>query len=180
MSQYLLSSQGDRVAMANAVEGRFPFLDHRLVEFAATMPPDLRLRGLEEKYALKRAMSDLLPTEILARTKRPYRAPIRNAFLGPGAPAYVREMLSPSEVKKAGIFDPAGIEMLLKKCLAAASVGEMDSMALVGVLSTQLLHKQFIEAGGTAWGVNEGSLSTVRVDSEVGEVNERQGVAAAV
>ena len=69
------------MAMAHAVEGRFPFLDHRLVEFAATIPPRLRLKGMDEKYILKRAVADLLPAEVLARTKRPYRAPIRNAFL---------------------------------------------------------------------------------------------------
>lgn len=145
LSQYLLSSQGDRPAMANAVEGRFPFLDHRVVEFAASIPPHLRLKGLDEKYILKKAMSDLLPREVLARTKRPYRAPIRNAFLGPNSPDYVREMLSPEEVAKAGIFDPSAVAMLVKKCLTAPTVGEADSMALVGVLSTQLLHRQFVQ-----------------------------------
>jgi asparagine synthase (glutamine-hydrolysing) len=145
MSQYLLSSQGDRVAMAHAVEGRFPFLDHRLVEFAANIPPHLRLKGLNEKYILKKAVADLVPPEVLARTKRPYRAPIRNAFLGPQAPDYVREMLSPEEVRKAGIFDPNAVAMLVRKCETAPSISETDSMALVGVLSAQLLHKQFVE-----------------------------------
>jgi asparagine synthase (glutamine-hydrolysing) len=145
MSQYLLSSQGDRVGMAHAVEGRFPFLDHRVVEFAATIPPRLRLRGLEEKYILKRALSDLLPAQILARTKRPYRAPIRDAFLGPGAPDYVREMLSQGAVSNAGVFDPVAVSMLVKKAEASPVLGEADSMALVGVLSTQLLHHLFIE-----------------------------------
>ena len=145
LSQYLLSSQGDRVAMAHAVEGRFPFLDHRLVEFAATIPPDLRLKGLNEKYILKRAVAHLVPPEVLARTKRPYRAPIRNAFLGDNAPDYVREALSPEQIDKVGIFDKAAVSMLVKKCRASAIVGEADSMALVGILSTQLLHKLFIQ-----------------------------------
>jgi asparagine synthase (glutamine-hydrolysing) len=144
LSQYLLSSQGDRPAMANAVEGRFPFLDHRLVEFASTIPPHLRLKGLDEKYILKRAVADLLPSEVLARTKRPYRAPIRNAFLGDSSPDYVREMLSPGEIARTGIFDPNAVAMLVRKCLAAPQVGEADSMALVGILSTQLLHSQFV------------------------------------
>ncbi len=176
MSQYLLSSQGDRMAMAHAVEGRFPFLDHRLVEFAASIPPHLRLHGFEEKYILKRAVSDLLPSQVLARVKKPYRAPIRDAFFGDGAPAYVRDMLSSTEVSKAGIFDPAAVEMLVKKCLAAPVVGEMDSMALVGVLSTQLLHYQFIEKRESTRPESESAFSTIMVGEEMPEVQgERIG-----
>jgi asparagine synthase (glutamine-hydrolysing) len=147
LSQYLLSAQGDRMAMAHAVEGRFPFLDHRLVEFAATIPAEFRLRGLDEKYILKRALADVLRAAVLARTKRPYRAPIRNVFFGPQAPAYVRDMLSPDAVAEAGIFDPAAVGLLVKKCQAAPDLGEVDSMGLVGVLSTQLLYHQFIAQG---------------------------------
>ena len=164
LSQYLLSSQGDRVAMAHAVEGRFPFLDHRLVEFAATIPPHLRLRGLNEKYILKKAVADLLPTEVLARTKRPYRAPIRNAFLGDGAPAYVGEALSEEAVAAAGIFEPRAVSMLVRKCREAAEVGEADSMALVGVLSTQLLHRFFVEERGR-WCVEQVGFAPVRVET---------------
>ena len=53
MSGYLLSSQGDRVSMANSVEGRYPFLDYRVIEFAATLPSDYKLHGLNEKFILK-------------------------------------------------------------------------------------------------------------------------------
>ncbi len=168
MAQYLLSSQGDRMAMAHAVEGRFPFLDHRLVEFATTIPAHLRLRGFNEKYILKRAVADLLPAEVLARTKKPYRAPIRDAFLGPDSPSYVRDILSPSEVQKAGIFDPAAVHMLVKKCLSAPAVGEMDSMALVGILSTQLLHKRFIQED-ISRSTNNDAISTLFVDTDTHE-----------
>ena len=71
---YILSSQGDRVSMAHAVEGRFPFLDHRVVEFAATLPPRLKLRGLIEKYLLRRSLQGDLPAAIAWRPKQPYRA----------------------------------------------------------------------------------------------------------
>ena len=147
LSQYLLAAQGDRMAMAHAVEGRFPFLDHRLVEFAATIPPMFRLKGLDEKHVLKRALADLLPAAVLARTKRPYRAPIRNVFFGPHAPAYVADLLSPEAIRAAGIFAPAAVAVLVKKCREAPQIGEIDGMALAGVLSTQLLHHQFIAAG---------------------------------
>jgi len=144
LSQYLLSAQGDRMAMAHAVEGRFPFLDHRLVEFAATIPPALRLHGLDEKYILKRAMADLLPASVLARRKRPYRAPIRNVFFGAQALPYVTEMLLPETIRRAGVFDPLAVERLVAKCRAAPVIGEVDGMALVGVLSTQLLYAGFV------------------------------------
>ncbi|HWK40032.1 MAG TPA: asparagine synthase (glutamine-hydrolyzing), partial [Hyphomicrobium sp.] len=78
---YILSSQGDRVSMANAVEGRFPFLDHRLIELAARIPPRLKLKGLREKHILRESVKDLLPNGIAQRPKQPYRAPESQAFL---------------------------------------------------------------------------------------------------
>ena len=74
LGDYILSSQGDRVAMAHAVEGRFPFLDHRVVEFSARLPPGLKMKGLREKYLLKRAFAGAVPPSVLRRPKQPYRA----------------------------------------------------------------------------------------------------------
>src|SRR5690606_721079 len=81
---YLLSSQGDRVAMANSVEGRVPFLDHRLIEFANKLPPSYKLRGLTEKAVLRKAVRDLLPPTIVNRVKQPYRAPDSRSFFAGG------------------------------------------------------------------------------------------------
>jgi asparagine synthase (glutamine-hydrolysing) len=86
---YILSSQGDRMAMAHAVEGRFPFLDHRVVEFASRIPPKLKIRGLREKHVLREAMKGMLPAHIGNRTKQPYRAPDCQSFVGGQAPSYV-------------------------------------------------------------------------------------------
>lgn len=143
LAQYLLSSQGDRMAMAHAVEGRFPFLDHRVVEFAAKLPTSLKLRGLNEKYLLKRAVGDLLPATITERTKQPYRAPISTSFFGDHAPAWVADVLSAGEIRAAGLFDPAAVAKLVQKCSSGSPVSEGDNMALVGVLSTQLIDRQF-------------------------------------
>src|SRR5690349_6631162 len=85
---YILSSQGDRVAMAHAVEGRFPFLDHRVVELGAALPPALKVRGLKEKYVLRRALGRELPREIVERPKQPYRAPDSESFLHEQPPDY--------------------------------------------------------------------------------------------
>ena len=80
LSPYLLSSQGDRMAMAHAVEGRFPFLDYRIVEFCSRLPARLKLRGLTEKYLLKQLGREWLPEDVWQRPKRPYRAPIHRCF----------------------------------------------------------------------------------------------------
>ena len=143
---YILSSQGDRMAMANSVEGRFPFLDHRLVEFAATIPPQLKILGLREKHILRQAMSDLLPPEIGNRPKQPYRAPDSPSFTGPAAPAYVDEVLSPQALEDAGYFNPRAVARLRAKCETGKPIGFRDNMAFVGILSTQLWNRAFTGA----------------------------------
>ena len=81
LAGYILASQGDRMLMANSVEGRFPFLDPDVVEFANALPARHKLFGLDEKYLLKRAFADLVPDEIIHRPKQPYRAPGRRELL---------------------------------------------------------------------------------------------------
>ena len=131
--------------MANSIEGRYPFLDHRLLEFLASVPPDLKLNGLNEKYLLKELMKGKIPESILKRPKQPYRAPISSVFLGKDAPEYVGEMLSERITKKAGIFDHESVSTLLKKIERSGTASEMDNMALTAIISTHLLHHQFIE-----------------------------------
>jgi asparagine synthase (glutamine-hydrolysing) len=146
MSGYLLCSQGDRVAMANSIEGRFPFLDHRLIEFANRLPVQYKIRGLIEKYVLKQAMTGLLPDSIRTRTKQPYRAPDSQSFFVDGKPiAYVAELLSESSIRQAGYFDPLAVGKLLEKCRSGRAIGFGDNMAFVGVLSTMLLDDLMIK-----------------------------------
>src|SRR5262249_4118382 len=106
LTGYLLSSQGDRMLMANSVEGRFPFLDAGVVPLAGSLPPKYKLRVLDEKYVLKRASRGRVPSEIIRRKKQPYRAPDALSFVGPNAPAWVEEALRPERVAQAGIFNP--------------------------------------------------------------------------
>jgi asparagine synthase (glutamine-hydrolysing) len=150
MSPYLLSSQGDRMMAANSVEGRFPFLDHRVVEFCSRLPPHFKIRGLQEKYILKKSAQGILPPQVWQRHKQPYRAPIHPAFFGPPRPGrppldYVEALLSPDAIQAGGIFHPEAVNRLARKCQTGARVSEGDDMALVGVLSTQLLHHLFVE-----------------------------------
>jgi asparagine synthase (glutamine-hydrolysing) len=145
MSNYLLSSQGDRMSMAHGVEGRFPFLDARLIEFCALLPSRLKLRVLEEKFLLRKLAIPWLPTAIARRRKRPYRAPVRRAFFPARAIDYVPELLSPSALRASGFFDTAAVAALVKKLEAGGAAGETDDMALAGIVSSQLLHRQFVE-----------------------------------
>jgi len=141
---YILSSQGDRVAMAHSVEGRFPFLDHRVVEFASRLPVSLKMKVLNEKYLLKRSAAGLIPPSVAKRQKQPYRAPEACSFLQPAAREYMDELLSPEQIRRDGVFDGPAVAMLLDKFRKGAAIGIKDNMGLVGVVSTQLLLHQFI------------------------------------
>jgi asparagine synthase (glutamine-hydrolysing) len=141
---YILSSQGDRMLMANSVEGRFPFLDAEVVAFSNGLPGRHKLMGLDEKHILKEAFADLVPEEILRRPKQPYRAPDAASFFA-GAP-WVREAVEPAAVEEAGVFEPAAVARLMEKCgrVSGEKMGNTDNMRVCAVLSTQLLHAQLV------------------------------------
>ncbi|MDN5871762.1 MAG: asparagine synthase (glutamine-hydrolyzing) [Nitrococcus sp.] len=143
LSNYLLSSQGDRMMMGNSVEGRVPFLDHRLIEFAARIPPKFKLRGLNEKYVLKKAFADLLPSSIHERPKQPYRAPISACLTG-GA-NLASQLLRAEALQESGLVCvPAARKLLAKAVDGDGVISERDEMALAIVTSLQLLHYQFV------------------------------------
>ena len=145
LANYLLSSQGDRMAMAHSVEGRFPFLDHRVVEFACTIPPHYRMKVLNEKNLLKLSMKDLLPPAIIKRKKQPYMAPDIVSFFDNTPPGYLDYYLSRQLLVEAGLFNPDAVENLLAKCRKGARQGFRENMAFVGILSTQILYDKFIK-----------------------------------
>lgn len=144
LSPYLLSSQGDRMAMGNSVEGRYPFLDYRMVEFASRLPDCLKLRGLTEKYLLKQLGAKYLPQTIWQRGKKPYRAPIRQAFFA-RPPDYLADLLSESSLAESGDFHPAAVRALMDKAARLETLSEVDSMAVAGIISTQLLRQSFVK-----------------------------------
>lgn len=144
---YILSSQGDRMAMAHGIEGRFPFLDHHLVEFAAGLPPEMKLKGLVEKHILREATKDLLPPAIGRRTKQPYRAPDSQSFVGPGARDYVQAAMGEAEIGAGGLFNPKAVAKLHEKCSRSPASGFRDNAAFVGILSTQLWLSAFTGTG---------------------------------
>lgn len=147
LSGYLLSAQGDRMLMANSVEGRFPFLDSEVIEFANTLPAAYKLAGLEEKKILKDAALGLVPEPIIRRQKQPYRTPDAISFLGATVPDYVEEAFSEHSLVSAGMFAPNAARRLFAKCrqrIGAGVLSNTDNMAFVGILSAQLLYRSMI------------------------------------
>ncbi|HEY6445216.1 MAG TPA: asparagine synthase (glutamine-hydrolyzing) [Acidobacteriaceae bacterium] len=146
MPGYILSSQGDRMAMAHSVEGRYPFLDYRVVQFAAKLPAHLKMKALDQKHLLKVAVRGKIPDSILRRPKQPYRAPDGKCFLGAAVVDYAEEMLSRESLRNNGLFDPRAVGIMVDKFTSNRATGVKDNMALIGVLSTQLLVHQFIHS----------------------------------
>lgn len=161
MSGYLLSSQGDRMAMANSVEGRYPFLDYRLIEFCASLPDKFKLNGLNEKYLLKKLLDGKIPESILKRSKQAYRAPIKSVFLGEGSPDYVHQMLSRQQTEKAGVFDFTSLAPAVEKMRKTGNATEVDNMLLTAVISTHLLHNQFVD--GNSDGFKRPALKNLKI-----------------
>ena len=175
MSNYLLSSQGDRMAMANSIETRVPYLDYRLVELLAQVPARWKILGLDEKHILKRVFKERLPERIVSRAKHPYRAPIRQALLESSTGDRTREMLSKESIERAGIFDSQRVERLVGKCPETSHFSEVNNMALVGILSSQLVHHQFVEDFASR---TDGAMCEIDllVDRRSGSLREGQAV----
>ena len=131
--------------MSNSIEGRFPFLDHRVIEFANKLHPKYKMKGLNEKYLLKKAMKSELHPGIIKRSKQPYRAPNIPAFFDKTTKAYVTNLLSSETIEEYGYFDSKKVTRLIKKIEKGRAIGNKDNMALVGILSTQAWHYHFIE-----------------------------------
>lgn len=144
---YILSAQGDRVAMAHAVEGRYPFLDHRVASFAARLPVGLKMKVLDQKYLLKQAVKGLIPESIRTRAKQPYRAPDGISFFG-GNDEFIGDLLSSERITRDGVFDARATAALVKKFRSGMETSVKDNMALTGILSTTVLLDRFMHGRG--------------------------------
>lgn len=165
MSGYLLSSQGDRMGMANSIEGRYPFLDHRLIEFCTSLPGNYKLNGMTEKYLLKRLIEGKIPDSIVKRSKQAYRAPISSTFLGSDAPDYVADLLSEDTIRKNGIFNPETVLPVLDKMRKSPRTTEVENMTLTAIISTHLIFNQFINFNQHP--LSEGEILNSRVIMDV-------------
>jgi asparagine synthase (glutamine-hydrolysing) len=146
MSAYLLTSQGDRVTMGHSVEARYPYLDPDVIDFCTALPGRFKLRGLLDKVILRNLASRELPPEVWQRPKQPYRAPIGRVLFSRGTPDYVRDLLSAGELQRYGLVDVGPATRLVERAFAqdGAMGGEREEMALVGLLTLQLLARHYL------------------------------------
>jgi asparagine synthase (glutamine-hydrolysing) len=103
------------------------------------------MKVLNEKYILKKSVSRYLPESILTRNKQPYRSPDIPSFINKNTQQYIEELLSPQCIKEYGYFDPKKVSLFMKKVNKGRVLGYGDNMSFMAILSTQMLHKQFID-----------------------------------
>jgi asparagine synthase (glutamine-hydrolysing) len=145
----LLNHKGDRVAMANSVETRYPFLDEDFIAFTSRLAPHWKLRGMtRDKYILRQAAARLLPKEVAFRKKGMFRAPLAESFFA-DPPAFVRQLMSREALQRTGYFD-ADTVLQDYNLLAAGHADKVNvflRLGLSGVLATQLWHHLYIGGG---------------------------------
>lgn len=147
LSGLLMTHKGDRPALANSVEARFPFLDRNVINFCNQISPDLKLKSWnQDKFLLRHFAQQHLDKSVALRPKHIFRAAYANSFLDP-MPAYVEQLLSPESIEKTGIFDYQRVKRFLDiQTGPHLRLGPhmLREVGLVGVISTQLWHHQFV------------------------------------
>lgn len=132
--------KADRMSMANSLEARVPFLDHRLAEFAAALPASLKIRGLTKKYILRRTMARHLPPQVLRGKKRGFNVPIP-IWLRTDLRELVHEVLGPKRLKEVGFFNPEVVSTLVR----AHEERRADySRNIWGLLIFMLWHEEYL------------------------------------
>jgi hypothetical protein len=143
MEGYLLHAQGDRMLMGNSVEGRFPYLDHRVADLAVRLPTGCGCEGCK-RSTLRAATAICRPN--CQRPKQPYRAPIGETLAGRLRPDYVRELFAPKQIDTAGLLDSTAVARLVRKFELGKGVSETDEMGWWGAVSLMLLHERFVSS----------------------------------
>jgi len=141
LSGYLLSSQGDRMSLAHSVEGRYPFLDHRIIDFLFHLNENYKLNGFNQKHLLKKAYQDNIPPSIINRPKRPYMSPDLKSFFRDGKlTSNAGFFLSEDLIKDYGIFNFKWVERFVQKFKQGIpdNLGYRDNMIITFILSTQI------------------------------------------
>jgi len=159
LAGYLLSSQGDRMSMSHSVEGRYPFLDHNVIEAFAQVPDEFKLNGMKEKHLLKETFRSIIPDKIIQRPKYPYRAPEGISLL---QPAIEERYLNETTIVKSDFFDWKYVQRLMSKIQSSKNTSAfVDNATLVIITSTLI----FLEHLKTNFGNHD------NVDNKV-EFNE--------
>jgi asparagine synthase (glutamine-hydrolysing) len=141
-----LLARGDKTSMATSLEARVPLLDHHLVEFAASLPSSLKLRGSTRKYLLRKVAAKWLPEAVLTRKKEGFPTPVSLWFRGETR-EFLRDHLSPSTIKRRGLFNGEYVARLLQE----HERGSADHGSLLyGLLTVELWHRCYVDRGVSA------------------------------
>jgi len=133
--------KADKMTMATAVELRVPFLDHKLVEYIATLPDSAKVRGNQGKWILRQAMGNVLPPSILNRTKKGFPIPAE-AWFRFELRDFVRDTLLARNSACREFFDPQAIEEIVSLQEKGKFAGHQEVWSM---LVFESWHKQFIE-----------------------------------
>ena len=125
----------DRMSMAHGLEARVPYLDNRMVDFALSIPSWLKIKGFKRKYIFKKAVSNILPDEIVSRSKRGFELPISHWFRNE-LKDFVLERLSDDSVRRIGFFNPSSVNKIIKEHING---NEDNSLQIWGLLTLQFL-----------------------------------------
>ena len=134
----------DKMSMANSLELRVPFCDHRLVEFSKSIPYALKLKGFKLKSLFKKSLKGVLPKEILSKKKQGFMVPIGEWFKDQ-LKDYIQEALSAESIKKRGYFNPVFVNQMLKEHFAGRRIYTHQIWAL---LMFELWLRKFMDNGG--------------------------------
>ena len=134
----------DQMSMAASIESRVPFLDHPLVEFAAALPPRMKLRGFTTKWILRDAVRTILPESILTRKKMGFPVPFALWMKGPWQ-SVARDVLLDRRTRERGIIEPHGVEQLIASHAAGVQEG---GDAIWSLLNLELWYRTFIDGDG--------------------------------
>lgn len=143
----LLHAKGDRITMNASVEGRYPILDSKVIEFCASIHPKYKLNGSIDKWLLRQVAAKTLPHQIANRKKTMFRANRSDSFLGPDKPVWVDQLLSEESLRKTGYFDPAKISRQKRLQATIPTITPRRfvlDQTLTCVITTQLWHHIYI------------------------------------
>jgi asparagine synthase (glutamine-hydrolysing) len=134
--------KADKMTMANSVELRVPFLDHKVLEFAASLPTEYKLKGLTTKYILKRALNGRVPEQVINRKKAGFPVPLQSWFTGE-LKDFSRDVLFDSRTLARGYFRKNAIESLLQQ----AEKERMYGKEIFSLIVLELWHREFVDGG---------------------------------
>jgi len=136
----------DKLSMACSIEARVPFLDNKVVDFCLTLPPDLKIHRLTQKYVLRRAMQERLPSSIIHRRKAGFGLPVRSWLRGE-LREMLNDLLSETRVRQRGLFQTAEVSRLIQENQS----GKQDyTLRLWSLLTFELWHQTFLDSAANS------------------------------